>query len=80
MILIMMGLGFLCKRNILERLKQKIIFALMCLVTKTSWFFQFTFQIKNFKLNGFVAYNCLKQVTLRVYKKFWRIYFSQNKE
>ena len=33
-ILIMIKLNFLCKKKILARLKQKIIFALMCLVTK----------------------------------------------
>ena len=36
-------------KSILARLKQKIAFALMCFGMKTSWFFQFTFQIKNLK-------------------------------
>ena len=50
MILIMMELKFLCKKKILARLKRKIIFSLMCFLTKTSWFFQSTFQIKNLKI------------------------------
>ena len=48
-ILIMMELNFLFKKKILARLKKRIIFALMCFVMKISWFFQFTFQIKNLK-------------------------------
>ena len=47
MILIMMGLSFLCKRKILARLKLKTTFGLTCTVTKISWLFQFTFQDKN---------------------------------
>ena len=49
MILIMMKLNFLCEKKILARLKQKATFALMCIVTKTNWLFQFAFQIKNLK-------------------------------
>ena len=30
-------------------MKQKTTFTSMCFVTKTSWFFQFTFQIANLK-------------------------------
>ena len=48
-ILIMMELNFLFKKKILARLKKRTIFALMCFVMKISWFFQFTFQITNFK-------------------------------
>ena len=45
----MMKLSFLFKKKILAKLKEKPIFALMCLVMKMGWFFQFTFQIKNLK-------------------------------
>ena len=47
--LIMMELSFPCKKKILARLKKRIISASMCLVMKMSWFFQFTFRIKNLK-------------------------------
>ena len=48
--LIMMKLSFLFKKKkILARLKKRTIFASMCFVMKMSWFFQFTFQIKNLK-------------------------------
>ena len=47
--LIMMELSFPCKKKILARLKKRTIFASMCLVMKMSWFFQFTFQIRNLK-------------------------------
>ena len=40
-------LNFLCEKNILVRLKKRTTFAPMCFVTKTSWFFQSKFQIKN---------------------------------
>ena len=52
MILFMMGLGFLCekKKKILAKLKRKTTFALICFVTKTSWFFQSIIQIKNLLL------------------------------
>ena len=40
---------FPVQEKILERLKQKTIFALMCLVMKMSWFFQFIFLNKNLK-------------------------------
>ena len=43
---IMMELNFLCKKKILSRLKQET-FALMCLVMKIDWLFQFTFWKKN---------------------------------
>ena len=46
--LIMMELSFLFKKKILAILKKRT-FVLMCLVMKMSWFFQFTFQIKNLK-------------------------------
>ena len=47
--LIMIELSFPCKKKILARLKKRKIYALMCLVIKMGWFFQFTFQIKIFK-------------------------------
>ena len=50
MILIMMGLSFLCEKKILERLKQKTKFALMSFVIKISWFFQYPSQLKNLKI------------------------------
>ena len=43
-------INFLQKKKIFKRLKCKTIFALMCLVMKTIWFFQFTFLIKNLKI------------------------------
>ena len=49
MILIIVGLGFLCEKKNLARLKQKIIFVFMCFVTKIGWLFQSKFQIKNLK-------------------------------
>ena len=49
MILIIVGLGFLWEKKNLARLKQKIIFALMCFVTKIGWLFESKFQIKNLK-------------------------------
>ena len=48
-ILIMMKLSFPCNKKILAKLRWKAIFASMRLVMKMSWFFQFTFQIKNVK-------------------------------
>ena len=50
MVLIMMELNFLCEKKILARLKQKTTFALMCIVMKTSWFFQFISPIKHLKI------------------------------
>ena len=47
--LIIMELSFPWKKKILTKLKCKAIYALMCLVKKISWFFQFVFQIKNLK-------------------------------
>ena len=49
MILIMVELGLMKEKNILAKFKQKTTFASMCFDTKTSWFFQFTFRIKNLK-------------------------------
>ena len=49
MILIMIELSFRFVKKILPRLRQKTIFAIMCVVMKTSWLFQFTSQIKNLK-------------------------------
>ena len=46
-ILIMMELGFLLEKKILARLKKRTISPLTCFVMKISWFFEFTFQIKN---------------------------------
>ena len=48
-VLIMMGLRFLCNKRILERLKKRAIFALTCFVMKANWLFQFTFQNQNLK-------------------------------
>ena len=48
-VLIMMGLRFLCNKRILERLKKRTIFALTCFVMKANWLFQFTFQNQNLK-------------------------------
>ena len=42
-----MELNFLYEKNILVKLKRKTTFASMCLVMKTSCYFQSTFQIKN---------------------------------
>ena len=64
----MMGLSFLCGKKILARLKKRTIFALMCFIMKTTWFFQFIFQIQNLKIDGFVACNLRKQVTSCVYQ------------
>ena len=49
--LIMMELSFQCKKKILTNPINALItiFALMCLVMKMSWFFQFMFQIKRLK-------------------------------
>ena len=44
------GVGFPVREKILARLKRKKIFALLCIVMKIGWFFQFTFQIKNLKI------------------------------
>ena len=79
MILIMIGLGFLCEKKILERLRRRTTFASTCILMKTSWLFQFTFQIKNFKTDRFVACNWWKQVTLCVHQRFSRIYVSQKR-
>ena len=48
-VLIMMGLRFLCNKRILERLKKRTIFALTCFVMKANWLFQFTFQNQHLK-------------------------------
>ena len=53
----MIELGFLFEKKVLAKLKQKTTFALMSFVMKTSWFFQFTFQIKNLKFHGFITRN-----------------------
>ena len=34
------GVEFLCDKKILARLKKRTVFALMCIVMKTGWFFQ----------------------------------------
>ena len=44
-----MELTFLQIKKILAKLKKRTTFALMCIVMKTSWFFQYTFQIKKFE-------------------------------
>ena len=50
MILTMMKLNFLYQKKISLKLKWKTTFVLMCLVMKTSWPFQSTFQIKKLKI------------------------------
>ena len=45
----MMGFSFLFEKKILARLEKIAIFALTCFAMKTSWLFQFMFQIKNLK-------------------------------
>ena len=57
MILIMMGLGFLCKKKILARLRRKTTFALTSIVMKTSWLLQFT--IFQSKLSNFTFDNSI---------------------
>ena len=57
MILIMMGLGFLCKKKILARLRRKTTFALTSIVMKTSWLFQFT--VFQSKLSNFTFDNSI---------------------
>ena len=44
-----MELTFPQIKKILAKLKKRTTFALMCIVMKTSWFFQYTFQIKKFE-------------------------------
>ena len=48
-ILILMGLSFLCEKKILARLKKRTVFSSMCIVMKISYLFESTFQIKNLK-------------------------------
>ena len=48
MTLIMIELNFLLIK-MLAKLKKRTTFALMSIVMKTSWFYQYTFQIKNLK-------------------------------
>ena len=43
------GIKLLGQETVLARLKQKSKFALMCIIMKTNWFFQSTFQIKSLK-------------------------------
>ena len=76
MILIMMGLGFLCTRRILATLKQKTAFALMRFVTKISYLH---FRSRILKLNGFVTRNWWKQVTLCVYLRLTDLCFTKQK-
>ena len=42
-----MGLGFLCEKKILTRLKGKTAFVLMCFVMKVNRLFQYTIEMKN---------------------------------
>ena len=60
MILIMMGVGFLCQKKILAKFKRKTTFASMCFVTKTSQFFQSTIQIKNLKTRWIYSLQLMK--------------------
>ena len=68
MILIMTELNFLCEEKILARLGKRTIFALMCIVMKTSWLFKFTFQIKNWKLDGLFPCNWWQLIALCVHQ------------
>ena len=43
------GIGFPVQEKDFSKIEKRTIFASMCLVMKMSWFFQFTFQIKNLK-------------------------------
>ena len=56
--LFVMGLSFLYKKKILTKLKLKIIYALMCLVIKIDWFFQFILQIKKLK----IQWSCIQWI------------------
>ena len=49
-ILIMLEFSFPCKKKVLVKLRWKAIFVSMCLVTKMDWFFRFSLQIKNLKI------------------------------
>ena len=42
-----MGLGFLCEKKILTRLKGRTAFVLMCFVMKVNWLFQYTIEMKS---------------------------------
>ena len=76
----MMGLGFLVEKKILARLKWKTKFALTCIVMKTSWFFQSTFQIKNLKARWNCCSPLMKTSHITCISRFWQIYVSQNKK
>ena len=80
MILIMIELNFLCEKKVLVRLKQKTTFALTCFVTKLIDFSILSLRSKIWKIDGFVACNEWKQVTLCIYQRFRQVYVSQNKE
>ena len=74
----MMGLGFLFEKKILARLKRKTTFALMCIVMKTNWLFQFTFQIKNLKIQWSWKFNEDKSHYVYI-KDFDRFMFQKTK-
>ena len=65
-ILIMMELSFLCKKNISARLKWKPIHSWTCLVTKMS-FYNVRFTSKIWRLNGLVAFNWWWWITLCIH-------------
>ena len=44
------GIEFPVQEKDFSKTEKRSIFVLMCLVMKMSWFFQFTFQIKNLKV------------------------------
>ena len=76
----MIGLGFLCEKKILGKLKKTKIFALACFVMKTHWLFLFTFQVKNLKTRWICCLYRLTQVTLCVcVKGFDRFIFHKTK-
>ena len=74
MILIMMGLGFLCKKKILARLRRKTTFALTCIVMKTSWLFQIT--IFQSKLSNFTFDNSIDLLFLTDESKSHFVYIK----
>ena len=50
------GIEFPVQEKDFSKTEKRSIFVLMCLVMKMSWFFQFTFQIKNLKTQWFCCF------------------------
>ena len=57
MILIMIGLNFLCEKKYFKKTEKKNNIYINAFCYEISWFCQFTFYIKNLKIDGFVAFN-----------------------